>query len=133
MLNRRKLGTNVIHVAATRSELRFKLRIVSAESELDAAVGNERLNAGKQGIGMGFADAIGMKPLEKNRRLFSALREQARNHLLFEHAAHFARNARRKEEARFADVERKTARGTNGVINQLGARRQHRLFLVVGR
>ena len=59
--------------------------------------------------------------------------QQPRNDLLFEHAPHLARHARREEEARLADVHREAARGADGIVEHLGAGRQHRLLPVVRR
>ena len=79
---------------AAHRELGLELRIVRAEAELHAAVGRERGDAREQRVGVRFADAVRMEALEIHRGLHAALREDARDDLLFEHAAHLARHAR---------------------------------------
>ena len=74
-----------------------------------------------------------MEALQMDRGRDTAARQQARDDLLFEHAAQFARHSRRKEEPRLADVERKAAGGADRVVEDLGGRRQHRLLPVVRR
>ena len=106
---------------------------MGAEAELDAAFRRQRLDPREQRIDMGFAEPVGMKPLQVDRRLLAAPGEKARDHLLVEHAVQLARHARREEEARLADVEREAAGGADRVVDDLGARRQHRLLAVVGR
>src|SRR6516225_8666491 len=80
---------------------------------------------------MRLAEPVGVKPLEINRRGRPAARQQARNDLFFEHAPQFARHAWRKEEPGLADVECEAAGGTDRVVEDLGGRGQHRLFLVI--
>ena len=106
---------------------------MGAEAELGAAVGNQRLDPVEQRIDMRFAEPVGVKALQLDRRLGAAAREEARDDLLFQHAAQFARHAGGEEEARLADIHRKAAGGADRVVEDLGGHRQHRLFLVVGR
>ena len=63
----------------------------------------------------------------------TAAGEQARDHLLLQHAAQFARHAGREEEAGTANVEREAARGADRVIDDLGGGWQHCLLAVVRR
>ena len=59
--------------------------------------------------------------------------QQARDHLLVEHAAHLARHAGGEEEAGLADGDGEAAGRADRVVDEFGVLRQHRLLLVVGR
>ena len=74
-----------------------------------------------------------MEALEVDRGGCAAAGEQARDHLLLQHAPQFARHAGREEETRAADVHGETAGGTDRVVDDLGRGRQHRLLAVVRR
>ena len=104
-----------------------------AEAELDAAVGHQLLDPGEQLVDMRLAEPVGMEALQMDRRRRAAARQQARDDLLFEHAAQLARHPGGEEEPRLADVERKAAGGADRVVEDLGGRRQHRLLAVVRR
>ena len=56
--DRRELAAHVVHVLAPDRELGFELRIVRAETELDAAVRRHLFDSRKQRIRVRFADAI---------------------------------------------------------------------------
>src|SRR5215472_6192553 len=103
-LHRRKLYLDVAQVGAPYRELGFDLRVMRAEAELDAAVRDQFLDSGEQLVDMRFAETIGMKALQMDRRWRAATREHARDDLFFEHAAQFARHAGCEKEPRLADV-----------------------------
>jgi len=63
----------------------------------------------------------------------AAARQEARDNLLFEHAAQLARHPRGEEKSGLADIERKAASGADRVIEDLGGHQQHRLLPVVRR
>ena len=104
-----------------------------AEAELDAAVGHQRLDAGQQRIDVQLAEAVGMESLEEDRRRCAAARQQARDHLLLQHAVKLARHARGEEEPCLADIEREAAGGADRVVDDLRAGGQHGLLAVVRR
>ena len=132
-LDRGEFLFDFVHVGAAHRQFGFKLRIVGAEAQLDAAVGSERFDAVEQAVGVRFADTVRMKTLEINRRLFARFRQQARNDLVFEHAPQFTRHARGEHETRLADGDGKAAGGAHRVVDDLGGRGQHCLFDVVRR
>ncbi len=82
---------------------------------------------------MTLAEPIGMEALEMDHGLDAAALEEARDDLGLEHPPELARHAGREEEARFADIQGEAARGADRVVDDFGARRQHRLLAVVGR
>src|SRR3989440_8438279 len=133
LLDRSQLLPHVVHVAAARGQLGLQLRVVGAEAELHAAVGHERLDTGEQRVDVGLAEAVGVEALELDRRLQPTLGEQPRDDLLLQHALELAGDAGREEEARAADVDGEAAGGADGVVDDLGCRRQHRLLAVVRR
>ena len=94
LLDRRELAPDVVHVGAAHGELGLELRVVGAEAELHAPVGHQRLHAREQAVDVRFADPVGVEALQEARRLPAALREQARDDLLLEHAVQLARHAR---------------------------------------
>ena len=104
-----------------------------AEAELGAAVRHQLLDPLQQVIDMRLAEPVGMKALQADRGLHAAFRQQARDDLLLQHAAQFARHAGGEEKPRLADIDRETAGGADRVVEDLGARRQHRLLPVVRR
>ena len=104
-----------------------------AEAELDAAAGRQRLDPLQHRIDMRFAEPIGMEPLEEDRGLPAAPRQEPRDHLLVEHAVQLARHAGGEEEARLADVEREAAGRADRIVEHFRGRGQHRLLAVVGR
>src|SRR6516165_2086737 len=104
-LHRRQLALDLVHIGAAYGELGLDLRVVGAEAELDAAVGNELLDPGEQLVDMRLAKPVGMKALQIDRGCRAAARQEARDDLLFEHAAEFARHSGGEEEASLADIE----------------------------
>ena len=103
------------------------------EAELDAAAFLEGLDVAQHLVGARFADAERVESLEFRHALEAAHRQQARDHLLVEHAAHLARHAGGEEEAGLADRDGKAAGGADRIVDELGIGRQHRLLHVVGR
>src|SRR4029077_17779914 len=97
-LHWRELCLDLVHVGAAHGELRFDLRVMGSEAELDAAGGPQPLDAGEELIDMRLAETVGMKPLQMDRRRRAAACQQSRNDLLFEHAAQLARHAGGEEE-----------------------------------
>jgi hypothetical protein len=74
-----------------------------------------------------------METLQMDRRSLPGARQEPRDDLLLQHAPELARHARREEEPRLADVERKPAGGADRVVEDFRRGRQHRLLVVVGR
>ena len=68
---------------------------------------------------MRFAEPIGMKALQMNRRCRRSGQETW-NDLLVEHAAQFARHAGGEEKARLANIERKAAGRADRIVDHLG-------------
>ena len=132
-LDRCELPLDLLHIGAARGQLGLDLRIVGAEAELDAAVGNEVFDPGQQLIDMRLAEPIGMKALQMDRGRRSSARQEARDDLLFEHAVQLARHSGGEEKPSLADVEREAAGGADRVVEDLGGGRQHRLLRVVRR
>src|SRR5256712_1962921 len=85
-LDRRELPADVLHVRAAHRQLGLELRVVGPEAELHAAIGHELLHAPQQGVDVRFAEPVRMEPLQMDRRLQAALREEARDDLRLEHA-----------------------------------------------
>ena len=133
LLDRRELPADVVHVGAAHRQLGLELRVVRAEAELHAAVRHQLLHAGEQRVDVRLAEPVGVEPLQVDHRLHAALGEEPRDDLLLEHAPQLARNARREEEARAADVEREAARGADRIVDHLRGGGQHGLLPVVGR
>src|SRR5262249_36625431 len=133
LLDRGELSADVVHIVPARRELGLELRVMRAEAQLDAAVRRKLLHALEQGIGMRFADPVGMKALQMNRCLHAALRKQPGNDVLVQHARQLPGNAGREHESRLADVERETACRADRIVEYLGAGRQHGLLAVAGR
>ena len=132
-LDRREPRHQVGLGGAARGEFGLELRVVRLETELDVGALLQRLDASQHLVGARFADAEGVEALELGHALDAAELEKARDHLLVEHASHLARHAGREQEARLADGDGEAAGRADGIVNELGIGRQHRLFLVVGR
>src|SRR5260370_1455107 len=81
-----------------------------------AAYGDEAREARQELVDMRLAEPIGMKALQMDRGRRAAARQEARDDLLFEHAAQLARHPGRKKEARRADVEGKAAGRADRVV-----------------
>ena len=132
-LDRRELLLDLVHIGAAHGQLGLDLRVVGAKAELDAAVGDEVFDPGQQLIDVRLAEPVGMKALQVDCRRRAAARQEPGDDLLFEHAVELARHAGGEEKPSLADVERETAGGADRVVEDLGSRRQHRLFAVVRR
>src|SRR5207237_856 len=85
-----------------------------AKAELRAAVGDQGLDPFEHRVDMAFAEPIGVKALQLDRRLGAAAGEEARNDLLFEHAVQFARHPGSKEKPSLAGLHRTPASGRPG-------------------
>src|SRR5260221_11073313 len=88
-----ELSLDVGHVGAAHGELGLELRIMGAEAELDAAVGNQILDPGEQRVDMALAGSVGMEALQVDRCLDAAALEEARDDLGLEHPPDLARHA----------------------------------------
>src|SRR3989449_11052058 len=84
--------SDVLHVRPADRQLGLELRVVGPEAELHAAIGHELLHAPQQGVDVRFAEPVRMEPLQMDRRLQAALREEARDDLRLEHATELARH-----------------------------------------
>src|SRR5262249_51683858 len=118
-LDRLELLPDVVEIGSAHRQLGLELRIVSAEAELHAAVGHERIHPREERVDVRLAEAVRVEALEMDHRLQSALGQEPRDDLLLEHALELARHAGREEEAGSADVEREAARGADRIVDHL--------------
>ena len=103
------------------------------EAQLDVAVDGQARDAGQHLVGAALADAEGVEALQARHAGDAAQLEQARDHLLVEHAPHLARHAGREQETRAADGDGEAAGRADRIVDELGVGGQHRLLAIVGR
>src|SRR5581483_564513 len=77
-----QLALDIAFVGAAHGQLCLDLRVMRPETELGAAVRHQRLYAFEQRIDVALAKTVRVEAFEADRRLRTALREQARDNLL---------------------------------------------------